>query len=243
MLCNGAFAWTQAKRSTWRSQPTSLASCRTFAKSALPCSGSSSLTLRILACGELLGFQRTVLQMVANSNLSRFRSRRLEEISVNPAVGYSEASVSNLKQTPFAGGPHTRKVIALFCYRIKKWGGAFAVRSRVSVRLIRANEAPMKGSTVCRVPGPAQNQEDWTLAANTLFPELLSKMDAYWRAANYLAVGQIYLHDNPLLKRPLTLADVKHMLVGHWGTTPGQNFIYSHLGSREFDQVRAVVGF
>src|SRR5580658_9300033 len=59
--------------------------------------------------------------------------------------------------------------------------------------------------------------------------ELKRKIDAYWRAANYLAVGQIYLYDNPLLKRPLTLADVKHMLLGHWGTTPGQNFIYTHL--------------
>ena len=64
---------------------------------------------------------------------------------------------------------------------------------------------------------------------NALTPELLQKMDAYWRAANYLSVGQIYLFDNPLLKRPLTLADVKHMLLGHWGTTPGQNFIYVHL--------------
>ncbi len=54
-------------------------------------------------------------------------------------------------------------------------------------------------------------------------------MDAYWRAANYLSVGQIYLYDNPLLKRPLALSDVKHMLLGHWGTTPGQNFIYVHL--------------
>ena len=64
---------------------------------------------------------------------------------------------------------------------------------------------------------------------STLTPELLRKMDAYWRAANYLSVGQIYLYDNPLLKRPLALADVKHMLLGHWGTTPGQNFIYVHL--------------
>ena len=62
-----------------------------------------------------------------------------------------------------------------------------------------------------------------------LSPELLEKMDAYWRTANYLSVGQIYLYDNPLLKRPLTLADVKHMLLGHWGTTAGQNFIYTHL--------------
>ncbi len=63
----------------------------------------------------------------------------------------------------------------------------------------------------------------------TLNSELLHQMDAYWRAANYLSVGQIYLYDNPLLKRPLTLTDVKHMLLGHWGTTPGQNFIYVHL--------------
>ncbi len=54
-------------------------------------------------------------------------------------------------------------------------------------------------------------------------------LDAYWRAANFLSVGQIFLWDNPLLKRPLTLADVKPMLLGHWGTTPGQNFIYAHL--------------
>jgi phosphoketolase len=49
------------------------------------------------------------------------------------------------------------------------------------------------------------------------------------RAANYLSVGQIYLYDNPLLKRPLQLSDVKPLVVGHWGTTPGQNFIYVHL--------------
>ncbi|OYV49762.1 MAG: phosphoketolase [Rhodospirillales bacterium 20-60-12] len=66
-------------------------------------------------------------------------------------------------------------------------------------------------------------------SAKTLAPEPLRKIDAYWRAANYLSVGQIYLYDNPLLKRSLTLADVKQMLLGHWGTTPGQNFIYAHL--------------
>jgi len=59
--------------------------------------------------------------------------------------------------------------------------------------------------------------------------DLLQKIDAYWRAANYLAVGQIYLRDNPLLERPLELGDIKKMLLGHWGTTPGQNFIYAHL--------------
>src|SRR5665811_1562946 len=64
---------------------------------------------------------------------------------------------------------------------------------------------------------------------NTLTPDLPRRMDAYWRAVNYLSVGQIFLCDNPLLKRPLALSDVKHMLLGHWGTTPGQNFIYVHL--------------
>lgn len=62
-----------------------------------------------------------------------------------------------------------------------------------------------------------------------LTEEELQKIDAYWRAANYLSVGQIYLNDNPLLKRPLELGDVKQLLLGHWGTTPGQNFIYTHL--------------
>jgi xylulose-5-phosphate/fructose-6-phosphate phosphoketolase len=64
---------------------------------------------------------------------------------------------------------------------------------------------------------------------NPLMDELLQKMNAYWRAANYLAVGQIYLHDNPLLKEPLKPEHIKNMLLGHWGTTPGQNFIYVHL--------------
>ncbi len=62
-----------------------------------------------------------------------------------------------------------------------------------------------------------------------LSPDLLRKMNAYWRAANYLSVGQIYLYDNPLLKKPLTLEHVKPRLMGHWGTTPGLNFIYVHL--------------
>jgi xylulose-5-phosphate/fructose-6-phosphate phosphoketolase len=65
--------------------------------------------------------------------------------------------------------------------------------------------------------------------ATPLTEELLGKMKAYWRAANYLSVGQIYLYDNPLLKEPLKLAHVKPLVVGHWGTTPGQNFIYVHL--------------
>lgn len=62
-----------------------------------------------------------------------------------------------------------------------------------------------------------------------LSSDQLDLMDRYWRASNYLSAGQIYLYDNPLLTRPLVLADIKRILLGHWGTTPGQNFIYVHL--------------
>src|SRR5688500_10350185 len=65
--------------------------------------------------------------------------------------------------------------------------------------------------------------------ATPLSAEELRCMDALWRAANYLSVGQIYLLDNPLLRVPLTRAHVKPRLLGHWGTTPGLNFIYTHL--------------
>ena len=73
------------------------------------------------------------------------------------------------------------------------------------------------------------NDKELSTKTNTLAPELLHKINAYWRAANYLSVGQIYLYDNPLLKEPLKLSHVKPLVVGHWGTTPGQNFIYVHL--------------
>jgi xylulose-5-phosphate/fructose-6-phosphate phosphoketolase len=66
-------------------------------------------------------------------------------------------------------------------------------------------------------------------ARQPLSADLLRRLDAYWRAANYLSVGQIYLYDNPLLRRPLELGHVKPRLLGHWGTTPGQNFVYAHL--------------
>lgn len=62
-----------------------------------------------------------------------------------------------------------------------------------------------------------------------LHSEELQRMNAYWRAANYLSVGQIYLLDNPLLREPLHPSHLKPRLLGHWGTTPGLNFIYVHL--------------
>jgi xylulose-5-phosphate/fructose-6-phosphate phosphoketolase len=81
-----------------------------------------------------------------------------------------------------------------------------------------------------------------TLAgAKPLSQETLYKMNAWWRAANYLSVGQIYLYDNPLLEKPLTLDHIKPRLLGHWGTTPGLNFIYVHLNrviiERDLDMI------
>ena len=73
------------------------------------------------------------------------------------------------------------------------------------------------------------NIPEHNLIEKTLSPELLRKMHAYWRAANYLSVGQIYLYDNPMLKEPLKIEHIKPRLLGHWGTTPGLNFIYVHL--------------
>ena len=71
--------------------------------------------------------------------------------------------------------------------------------------------------------------DEKTLTAKPLSAEELQQLNAYWRAANYLTACQLYLLDNPLLRRPLTAADLKKTIVGHWGTCPGQNFIYTHL--------------
>ena len=171
------------------------------------------------------------------------------------------------------------EAVALFCYQVKKWIGAFAaalggldtlvfsggigenapaVRTRicdglgflgieleekqnaanagvisaeagrVSVRVIRTDEERMIAKMVCRLLGHKSkrrismkiNKTD--LEIDHCHPDLLKKIDAYWRAANYLSVGQIYLYDNPLLKRPLTLSDVKHMLLDIGGRPPGR---------------------
>jgi xylulose-5-phosphate/fructose-6-phosphate phosphoketolase len=75
----------------------------------------------------------------------------------------------------------------------------------------------------------AETIEERKTSSHPLTEEELQRMHAYWRAANYLTVGQIYLKDNPLLERPLTSDDIKPRLLGHWGTTAGLNFIYTHL--------------
>ncbi|KAJ0340370.1 hypothetical protein COL154_014177, partial [Colletotrichum chrysophilum] len=74
-----------------------------------------------------------------------------------------------------------------------------------------------------------------------LAPTELQTLDAWWRAANYLSVGQIYLLDNALLEEPLTRAHIKPRLLGHWGTAPGLNFLYAHLNrvikARDLDTI------
>jgi xylulose-5-phosphate/fructose-6-phosphate phosphoketolase len=84
-------------------------------------------------------------------------------------------------------------------------------------------------------------REKKKLMLRPLSTDLLEKMNAYWRAANYLSVGQIYLYENPLLKKPLALEHIKPRLLGHWGTTPGLNFIYVHLNrvikERDLDMI------
>jgi xylulose-5-phosphate/fructose-6-phosphate phosphoketolase len=87
-------------------------------------------------------------------------------------------------------------------------------------RAVKAAPSRMTSRTAGRAARPA---------GGPLGRDELRLIDAYWRASNYLSVGQIYLLDNPLLRQPLTLAHVKPRLLGHWGTTPGLNFVYVHL--------------
>ena len=83
-----------------------------------------------------------------------------------------------------------------------------------------------------------ENNTGTCLEKQPLCEEMLTKMNAYWRAANYLSAGQLYLLDNPLLKKPLSLDQIKKKIVGHWGTVPGQNFVYVHLNRviKKYDQ-------
>ena len=82
------------------------------------------------------------------------------------------------------------------------------------------------------------------VSTGRLSAEELERIDAYWRAANYLSVGQIYLLDNPLLREPLRPEHIKPRLLGHWGTTPGLNFLYAHLNrvikARDLDAIYVI---
>jgi xylulose-5-phosphate/fructose-6-phosphate phosphoketolase len=91
------------------------------------------------------------------------------------------------------------------------------------------------------VPGRHESPAASARASTPLKPRELDLIDAYWRAANYLSVGQIYLLDNPLLREPLKLSDIKPRLLGHWGTTPGLNLVYVHanrlIKQRDLDAI------
>jgi xylulose-5-phosphate/fructose-6-phosphate phosphoketolase len=99
----------------------------------------------------------------------------------------------------------------------------------METEVLQSGRAAVKGLKTISGKEILVNPEKSVSPEMPLSPDLLLKMNAYWRAANYLSVGQIYLYDNPLLKEPLTLSHVKPLVIGHWGTTPGQNFIYVHL--------------
>src|SRR5271156_5479123 len=104
-------------------------------------------------------------------------------------------------------------------------------RCVISCTDLRCNVSHQSSSAVATVPVGGESNQSPSGEGKTESPsrELLQRMDAYWRAANYLSVGQIYLYDNPLLKVPLSKDHIKPRLLGHWGTTPGLNFIYVHL--------------
>ena len=79
----------------------------------------------------------------------------------------------------------------------------------------------------------------WQTLNQPVSEEELAGVDRYWRAANYLSVGQIYLRSNPLMKEGFSREDVKHRLVGHWGTTPGLNFLFGHVSSSVASPIQA----
>src|SRR5246500_812946 len=91
------------------------------------------------------------------------------------------------------------------------------------------NEAAKSTSAIAASEAPQRAVSSQSVSPTPLSPELLQKMDAWWRAANYLNIGQIYLMANPLLKEPLKAEHIKPRLLGHWGTSPGLNLIYVHL--------------
>src|SRR5262245_16540379 len=102
-----------------------------------------------------------------------------------------------------------------------RMGKANTARKR-NIRVIGSQRKKVSANGARR----AQRTTHPTTKEAPLSRDELNKIDAYWRAANYLSVGQIYLYDNPLLKKPLSKEHIKPRLLGHWGTTPGLNFIY-----------------
>ena len=107
--------------------------------------------------------------------------------------------------------------------------------SAVAVRVMKTNEELMIARHVHRLVGVKRSESMKATAPKSkapkgpLSPDELRKLDAYWRASLYLCVGMLYLRENALLREPLKLEHIKKRLLGHWGTTPGQSFLWVHL--------------
>jgi hypothetical protein len=97
------------------------------------------------------------------------------------------------------------------------------------VMLRKHRRGILNSRTLFRMTSTHVNEAQSGAASLPLTPDELRKMDAYWRACNYLCAGMIYLHDNPLLKQPLRPEHFKNRLLGHWGSDPGQTFAWVHL--------------
>ena len=174
------------------------------------------------------------------------RARLAVEIfcyQVSKWIGAFAAALAGLDTLVFSGGigEHADVIRARVCAPLAHLGitldaghnAAHAAvistpETAVTVRVIPTDEALMMVQT-SRVPARQRALHGVVMSDPASRTESLRAVDAYWRAANYLSVGQIYLLDNPLLREPLQAAHVKPRLLGHWGTTPGQNFIYAHL--------------
>src|SRR5690606_19562351 len=113
--------------------------------------------------------------------------------------------------------------------RIETAAAALRVECRRERGMLLAHRPSRKPSENTAMAQRAEAMSGWKSDTEDASAQLLKRMDAYWRAANYLSVGQIYLMANPLLKEPLRREHVKPRLLGHWGTTPGLNFVYVHL--------------
>jgi len=170
-------------------------------------------------------------------------------------VGALAAALDGIDTLVFAGGigENVAEVRARICaglgflgLRLNEAANATnaavisATDSRVAVRVIPTDEESMIARTVFGTVGSVTSGQHTAVtkpASADVSDELLSQMDAYWRASNYLSIGQIYLLDNPLLKEPLKRTHIKPRLLGHWGTTPGLNLLYVHLNRviRQYD--------
>ena len=150
--------------------------------------------------------------------------------------GFSRAVLGGIDALVFSGGigEHAAVIRARICDGLDHLG----IRIDEAANRIHATVISSSASRVNVLVIPTDEELMIARAALSLAcsrsrmttsSDVLARMDAYWRAANYLSVGQIYLLDNPLLRKPLAPEHIKPRLLGHWGTTPGQNFIYVHL--------------